>query len=49
MKRISKVFPFLIALLLVLPTLSLAGQFKVTRVYDGDMVEAMAFGVQGGS
>ena len=34
--------------LLILPTLSFAGQFKVTRVYDGDTVEAMALEVEGG-
>ncbi len=31
---------FLISVLLLLPTLSLAGEFKVTRVYDGDTIEA---------
>jgi len=40
MKRCLKKFPLLITLLLFLPALSLAGQFKVTRVYDGDTVKA---------
>ena len=30
----------LISLLLLFPALSLAGEFKVTRVYDGDTVKA---------
>ena len=40
MKRCLKKFLLLITLLLFLPALSLAGQFKVTRVYDGDTVKA---------
>jgi hypothetical protein len=31
----------LITILLFLPKVSLAGQFKVTRVYDGDTVKAV--------
>jgi micrococcal nuclease len=30
----------LLTLLSILPTLSLAGEFKVTRVYDGDTIKA---------
>jgi len=38
MKRTFKMIPILITLLLILPTLSFAGQFKVTRVVDGDTI-----------
>jgi endonuclease YncB( thermonuclease family) len=40
MKRTLKIIPFLITLILVLITFSFAGQFKVTRVYDGDTIKA---------
>ena len=40
MKNCPQKTAFLFALLLLLPTLSLAGEFKVTRVYDGDNVRA---------
>ena len=40
MKNQLKITLSLILLLLLLPTLSLAGQFKVTRVYDGDTIKA---------
>jgi micrococcal nuclease len=40
MKRIYEVISLLIAFLLTLPTISLADQFKVTRVYDGDTIMA---------
>ncbi len=36
----TPVFALLIIFLLTFPTLSLAGQFKVTRVYDGDTIKA---------
>jgi endonuclease YncB( thermonuclease family) len=38
MRKSLKIVPFLITCLLLLPTLSLAGEFKVTRVYDGDTI-----------
>jgi len=37
---------FLVTFLLVLPTISLAGQFKVTRVYDGDTVKAVGHDIE---
>jgi endonuclease YncB( thermonuclease family) len=37
---------FLISLLLLLPTLSLAGEFKVTRVYDGDTIKAQGYDIE---
>jgi len=40
MKKYLKTIIALIPFLLFLPALSLAGQFKVTRVYDGDTVKA---------
>jgi len=39
-KRFLKIILFVIVSLLVLPSFSLAGQFKVTRVYDGDTIKA---------
>jgi len=39
-KAAFKTILFLIVLIFVLPTISFAGQFKVTRVYDGDTVKA---------
>lgn len=40
MKRPFKIIPLVIAFLLHLPTLSLAAQFKVIQVYDGDTIRA---------
>jgi endonuclease YncB( thermonuclease family) len=39
-KRPLKIILFLITSLLVLATSSFAGQFRVTRVYDGDTIKA---------
>lgn len=42
--RITKPFPLVFSvffILILLPALVLAGQFKVTRVYDGDTVKAI--------
>ena len=36
----TPVFALLIIFLLTLPTFSFGGQFKITRVYDGDTVKA---------
>jgi len=40
MKRIATVFPLLIFALVTLPIPSVAGQFTVTKVYDGDTIKA---------
>jgi endonuclease YncB( thermonuclease family) len=40
MRNSLKIILLLLAPLLILPTLSLAAQFKVTRVYDGDTIKA---------
>jgi len=40
MKRSHKVFCFLVPFLLTVPALCFAGEFRVTRVYDGDTVKA---------
>jgi micrococcal nuclease len=40
MIRAYKIFSIAIAFLFIFPTLSLAGQFKVTHVYDGDTLIA---------
>ena len=40
MRRAYKIVSLVVAFLLILPTLSLAGQFKVTKVYDGDTLKA---------
>ena len=39
-KKLIKTIPFLITCLLALPTHLLAGEFKVTKVYDGDTIMA---------
>jgi len=44
MNRIYKPIPILTILLLILPSLSLAQQFKVTRVTDGDTIKAESQG-----
>ena len=36
----------LLAFLLVLPVIALAGQFKVTRVYDGDTIKAQGHDIE---
>ena len=46
MKNQFKITLSLILLLLLLPTLSLAGQFKVTRVYDGDTIKAEGYDIE---
>jgi micrococcal nuclease len=38
--RITKSFLIIVSALLLYPSLSFAGQFKVVRVYDGDTVKA---------
>ena len=40
MNNYLKITLSLILLFLFLPTLSLAGEFKVTRFYDGDTIKA---------
>jgi hypothetical protein len=40
MRNSHKIIPFLIAFILDIPFLAFAGQFKITRVYDGDTVKA---------
>jgi len=46
MKEPLKIIPLLIALLLIPPTISSAGQFKVTYVWDGDTVKAEGHDIQ---
>ena len=41
-----KIILTLIAFILILPALSLAGQFKVTRIYDGDTVKAKGHDIE---
>ena len=48
MNRTYKILGLVVAFLLILPTLSLAAQFRITRVHDGDTVEAVALEVQDG-
>ena len=40
MKCVPQIFLFLAAFLLSIYATSIAGQFKVTRVYDGDTIKA---------
>jgi len=40
MKRGLKIISLVFVLILLLTTITLAGQFKVTRVYDGDTIKA---------
>ena len=46
MRHLLKILPFLIAFLLALVTVSSADQFKVTRVYDGDTVQAVGHDIE---
>lgn len=46
MKKSLIVLPLVVALLSILPVLSLAGQFKVTRVYDGDTIKAKGYDIE---
>jgi endonuclease YncB( thermonuclease family) len=39
--RVTKSFLIILSVLFLYPSLSLAGQFKITRVYDGDTVKAI--------
>jgi len=39
--RLTKSFLIILSLLFLYPSLSLAGQFKIARVYDGDTVKAI--------
>jgi endonuclease YncB( thermonuclease family) len=45
-KKLFNIFLFLIASLLIYSTICLAGQFEVTRVYDGDTVNAEGSGIE---
>jgi micrococcal nuclease len=40
MEKLVKIIFFMIVCLLALPTLSLGGEFKVTKIYDGDTIMA---------
>jgi endonuclease YncB( thermonuclease family) len=46
MRNCLKVILLLIAFLLILPALSLAGQFKVTRVYDGNTIKTVGTDIE---
>jgi len=46
MKKFVRPFPFLFAYALVLTAISFAGQFKVTRVYDGDTIKAQGHDIE---
>lgn len=42
----SKIILVLIAVLLIFPVFSWAGQFKVARVYDGDTLKAVGHDIE---
>ena len=44
--RALKIISILVAFLLILPAISSAGQFTVTRVYDGDTVKAIGHDIE---
>ena len=46
MKKAIKAIFFQFTFLLLLPTLCLAGEFKVTRVYDGDTLKAAGHDIE---
>jgi endonuclease YncB( thermonuclease family) len=46
MNKPLRIIVLLISLLLILPALSLAGEFKVTRVYDGNTIEAQGYDIE---
>ena len=46
MRKPLKIIIFLIALFLIFPTFSLAGQYKVIRVVDGDTVKAEGYDIE---
>jgi hypothetical protein len=45
MKKAFKTISQLAALLLLAPAIASGGQFKITRVYDGDMVRAEGYDI----
>ncbi len=46
MSRSLKISLILCVILLILPSLSIAGQFKVVRVYDGDTLKATGHNIE---
>ena len=46
MRNSHKIIPFLITFILALTSSALAGQFKITRVYDGDTVKAQGHDIE---
>ena len=46
MKRLAIFYFFLLALFITFPAVLFAGQFKITRVYDGDTVKAQGHDIQ---
>jgi hypothetical protein len=42
LQHLTKFIPVIIGLSILLPVLSLAGQIKVVRVYDGDTIKVFA-------
>lgn len=45
MRTLIKISLIIITILLIIPTLSIAAQFKVTHVYDGDTVKGELAGI----
>jgi endonuclease YncB( thermonuclease family) len=45
-KRLKQISAYLVALLLIITNASIAGQFKVVRVYDGDTLKAMGHDIE---
>jgi micrococcal nuclease len=41
-----RIIPTLLAILLIFPAISSAGQFKVVRVYDGDTIKAIGHDIE---
>ena len=46
MSRSLKIILILCVILLILPSLSIAGQFRVVRVYDGDTLKAVGHDIE---
>ena len=43
---VRRIFFIILAVVILLPTISLAGHFKVVRVYDGDTVKAVGHDIE---
>jgi hypothetical protein len=46
MNRVYKIIPVLVTFFIIFPAVASGGQYKITRVYEGDRVRAEGYDTQ---